>query len=59
MRPLDWPCMYILVDILVSNNLMIKFIVHLLVIVLNYLADKFMIFKKYRLLKSLISVFAI
>ena len=42
----DWLCMYIFVDILGWNDLIIKFIANVLVIVLNYIASKMIIFKK-------------
>ena len=41
----DWVCMFIFVDILLLNDVVIKFIANILVIVLNYVASKLLIFK--------------
>ena len=43
---LDWLCMFVFVDILKFNDLIIKLMANILVIVLNYLASKLIIFKK-------------
>lgn len=42
----DWACMFIFVDLLHLNDVIIKFIANIVVIVLNYLASKIIIFKK-------------
>lgn len=42
----DWGCMFIFVDILKLNDLIIKVIANIIVIVLNYIASKLIIFKK-------------
>lgn len=42
----DWACMYIFVDLLLLNDLVIKFTANILVIILNYVASKLLIFKK-------------
>lgn len=41
----DWVCMYAFVEILSLNDVIIKFLANVLVIVLNYLASKLIIFK--------------
>lgn len=41
----DWACMYILVDILHMNDVAVKTGANILVIILNYLASKFVIFR--------------
>ena len=43
---LDWLCMFCFVDLLHLNDLVIKIAANILVIVLNYVASKLMIFKK-------------
>ena len=42
----DWFCMFLFVDILNLNDIVIKFLANILVIVLNYVASKLIIFKK-------------
>lgn len=42
----DWTCMFVFVGILNFNDLLIKLITNVLVIVLNYIASKLVIFKK-------------
>lgn len=42
----DWICMYLFVDVLKLNDLVIKFCANLVVIVLNYLASKIVIFRR-------------
>lgn len=42
----DWLCMYILVDLMQLNDVVIKFMANIIVIVLNYLASKWVIFKR-------------
>lgn len=42
----DWGCMWIFVDILDCNDVVIKAIANVLVIVLNYIASKLLIFKE-------------
>ena len=41
----DWLCMFICVDILKYNDVIIKTVANILVIVLNYIASKLIIFK--------------
>ena len=43
---LDWVLMYLLVDQLHFNDLAVKISVNILVIILNYLASKLLIFRK-------------
>jgi len=42
----DWLCMFTFVDILKFDDIVIKFIANVVVIVLNYVASKLLIFKK-------------
>ena len=42
----DWICMYLFVDVLKWNDLIIKFCANVVVVVLNYLASKIVIFKR-------------
>lgn len=42
----DWGCMFIFVDVLRWNDMIIKFLANLAVIILNYVSSKFLIFKK-------------
>lgn len=42
----DWACMFIFVNILALNDVVIKFLANVLVIVLNYVASKLIIFRK-------------
>lgn len=42
----DWACMYIFVQLLNCNDVVIKVIANIVVIVLNYVASKLLIFKK-------------
>ncbi len=42
----DWICMFIFVDIMDLNDVLIKFLANIVVIVLNYVASKLIIFKK-------------
>ncbi|NLL92251.1 MAG: GtrA family protein [Ruminococcaceae bacterium] len=42
----DWACMFIFVDILNLNDVVIKFMANILVIILNYVASKLFIFKR-------------
>ncbi|MBE6805918.1 MAG: GtrA family protein [Ruminococcaceae bacterium] len=44
----DWACMYIFVDIFYINDVIIKTAANVLVIILNYIASKFVIFKTNR-----------
>lgn len=44
----DWMCMFLFVDILGLNDIIIKFIDNVVVIVLNYVASKLVIFKNKR-----------
>lgn len=41
----DLACMWIFVDILAFNDVIIKILANILVIILNYIASKFLIFK--------------
>ena len=43
---IDWACMFIFVDIIGFNDVMIKTLANVVVIILNYVASKFLIFKK-------------
>lgn len=43
---LDWVCMFVFVDILHINDIVIKCASNVLVIVLNYVASKLLIFRK-------------
>ena len=42
----DWACMFIFVDVLHLNDVVIKTAANILVIILNYIASKLIIFKK-------------
>lgn len=42
----DWTCMFIFVDLLYFNDVIIKAAANVLVIILNYVASKLVIFKK-------------
>ena len=42
----DWACMFILVDCLHLNDMAIKVLANIIVILLNYIASKLFIFKK-------------
>lgn len=42
----DWICMFLFVDCLQWNDMVIKFGANVLVIILNYVASKLLIFKK-------------
>ena len=42
----DWACMFIFVKILGWNDVVIKFAANILVIILNYIASKLLIFRK-------------
>ena len=42
----DWLCMFVFVDLLHANDVLIKMAANILVCVLNYVASKFIIFKK-------------
>ncbi|MEF2838483.1 MAG: GtrA family protein [Oscillospiraceae bacterium] len=41
----DWGCMFVFVDLLCVNDLFVKAAANILVIILNYIASKFVIFK--------------
>lgn len=43
---IDWTCMYIFVDVLHWNDLIIKIVANFIVMVLNYIATKLVIFRK-------------
>lgn len=42
---IDWACMYIFVDILKWNDVIIKFLANIFVIVLNYIISKLIVFR--------------
>lgn len=42
----DWVCMFVFVDLLKCDDVIIKTIANIIVIVLNYVASKMVIFKK-------------
>ena len=42
----DWLCMFVFVDLLKFNDLIIKVAANVVVVVLNYVASKLFIFKK-------------
>ena len=42
----DWACMFLFVDVLHWNDVLIKTGANILVIALNYIASKLIIFKK-------------
>ncbi len=42
----DWICMFVFVELLNANDVFIKMAANVLVFVLNYVASKFIIFKK-------------
>lgn len=42
----DWLCMFVFVDVLHINDMVIKVIANVIVIVLNYVASKVIIFRK-------------
>lgn len=43
----DWACMYVFVDLLSYNDVVIKFFANVLVIILNYVASRLFIFQKH------------
>ncbi len=42
----DWGCMYVMVDVLHWNDMIVKTAVNVLVIILNYVASKLIVFRK-------------
>lgn len=42
----DWACMFIFVDLLHFNDVIMKAVANILVIILNYIASKLIIFRK-------------
>lgn len=42
----DWMCMFLFVDLMEINDLIVKFSANIIVIVLNYVASKLVIFRK-------------
>lgn len=42
----DWACMYIFVELIHQNDIVVKVLVNIAVIVLNYVASKLVIFRK-------------
>lgn len=43
---IDWICMFVFVDIMQFNDIIMKTFANVMVIVLNYVASRFIIFKK-------------
>ena len=43
---IDWLCMYVFVDLFHLNDVAVKVAVNILVIILNYIASKLLVFKK-------------
>lgn len=43
---LDWACMYVFVTLLGCNDVLVKVASNILVIILNYVASKFLIFRE-------------
>ena len=43
---IDWLCMLVFVDLLTWNDVFVKFTANVLVIILNYVASKLVIFRK-------------
>lgn len=43
---LDWVCMFVFVTLLSLNDVLIKTLANILVIILNYIASKLIVFKK-------------
>lgn len=43
---IDWLCMFVFVDKLLWNDVFVKFAANVLVIILNYIASKLVIFRK-------------
>lgn len=43
---IDWTCMYLFVEVLVWNDMVVKFAANVLVIILNYVASKLLVFKQ-------------
>ena len=43
---IDWACMYIFVDLIHFNDVVIKILSNIIVIILNYAASRLLIFKK-------------
>lgn len=43
---IDWVCMFIFVELLGANDVIIKFAANVLVIVLNYIASRLVIFRR-------------
>lgn len=43
---IDWLCMVVFVDVLKLNDVIIKFLANVIVIILNYVASKLVIFKR-------------
>lgn len=41
----DWACMWLFVDVLHCDDVLIKFIANVIVVILNYIASKLVIFK--------------
>ena len=50
---LDWACMFIFVKRLEWNDVVIKIVANILVIIINYIASKFVIFKKQKSNKNM------
>ena len=45
---IDWLCMFVFVELLHINDVVIKTLANILVIIINYIASKFVIFKNNR-----------
>lgn len=43
---IDWTCMFLFVNLLHYNDVFIKFLANVIVIILNYMASKLIIFKR-------------
>lgn len=53
----DWVIMLLFVDLIGFNDVIIKFLANVIVIILNYIASKFIIFNTENLLKKIINYF--
>lgn len=43
---IDWLCMFIFVDLVHFNDVLVKIVANIVVIILNYIASKLVIFKE-------------
>ena len=55
----DWVIMLLFVDLIGFNDVIIKFLANVIVIILNYIASKFIIFSTENLLKKIIMYFKV